>query len=51
MTALITDEINQSRSPKPETDIGPKIVTRIPPPNRINTHIPKRKPNNSGFKA
>jgi len=48
--ALITDEINQSRSPNPEIDIGPKRVTTIPPPTRIKIHIANKNPNKLDFK-
>jgi hypothetical protein len=33
--ALITDPINQLSSPNPEIEIGPNIVTTIPPPTSI----------------
>jgi len=48
--ALITDAINQSRSPNPEIDIGPRRETTIPPPTIIKTHIANKNPNNPGFK-
>jgi len=51
MTALITDAINQSNSPKPEIEIGPKIVTTIPPPKIIKPHIANKKMNSPDFKA
>jgi len=48
--ALITDEISQSRSPKPEIDTGPRRVTIIPPPIIIKTHIANKNPNKLDFK-
>jgi len=49
--ALITDEINQSRSPNPEIDIGPRRITTIPPPAIIKIHIVNKNPNKSDFKT
>ena len=37
------DDIRESKSPKPEIDIGPNIVTRIPPPANNKSHIAKMK--------
>ena len=51
ITALITDAINQLNSPNPEIEIGPKIVTTIPPPTIINPHIANKKVNNPDFKV
>ena len=51
MTALITDAINQSNSPNPETEIGPRMVTTIPPPTIINPHIANKKVNSPDFKV
>ena len=51
MTALITDPINKLNSPKPETEIGPKIVTTIPPPKIIKPHIANKKVNSPDFKG
>ena len=48
--ALMTEETNQSRSPKPETDIGPRRMTTIPPPTTIRTHIANKNPNKLDFK-
>lgn len=44
MTALITDVTYKSTEsdPNPENDIGPRIMTAIPPPNSIRIHIVKR---------
>ncbi len=50
MIDLITDAITQSSSPNPEIEIGPKIVTRIPPPTIIKTHIENKNPKRSDFK-
>ena len=47
--ALITDPINKLNSPNPEIEIGPNIVTRIPPPTSIKTHIPNKNPKRSDF--
>jgi len=51
ITALMTDEINQSRSPKPEIDTGPKRTTTIPPPTIIKIHIANKNPNKLDFKT
>lgn len=51
MTALITDAINQLSSPNPEIEIGPRMVTTIPPPTIINPHIANKKVNNPDFKG
>ncbi len=51
MIALVTEDKNQFISPKPVTEIGPKIVTTIPPPIRIKIHITKIKLNNPIFKS
>ena len=40
---FVTDVKILSNSPKPEIEIGPKIITAIPPPRRIKIHIAKRK--------
>jgi hypothetical protein len=48
--ALITDAINQLRSPNPEIEMGPSIVTTIPPPTMIRVHIANKNPKSPGFK-
>jgi hypothetical protein len=48
--ALITDPINISNSPNPETEIGPNIVTTIPPPTNIKSHIANKNPKRPDFK-
>ena len=50
MIALITDAMNQLSSPNPEIEIGPKMVTTIPPPTIINPHIANKKVNSPDFK-
>lgn len=43
--ALTIDEINKSSSsPNPEIEIGPKILTIIPPPIRIRPHMANKNP-------
>lgn len=44
------DAINRLNSPYPVIEIGPKIVTRIPPPRRIRIHIANKNPNRPDFK-
>ena len=39
MIPLKTDEIIESRSPNPDTEIGPRIITTTPPPKSIKSHI------------
>ena len=39
--AFIPEDKIESKSPKPEIDIGPNIVTRIPPPANNKSHITK----------
>jgi hypothetical protein len=51
ITVLITDEMNQLKSPYPEIDIGPRNVTIIPPPMIINPHIANKNPKRPGFKV
>ena len=46
----MTDVINQSNSPNPETENGPNIVTAIPPPTSIKIHIPNKNPKRLYFK-
>lgn len=41
ITALITEENNKSNSPYPETEIGARIKTAIPPPMIIKIHMAK----------
>jgi len=48
--ALITDPINKSSSPNPEIEIGPNIVTTIPPPTSIKIHIANKNPKRPDFK-
>lgn len=48
--AFIVDVTNKSNSPNPEIEKGPKIDTAIPPPTRINPHIPNRNPKRENFK-
>lgn len=43
---LIPDEIIQLKSPNPVTEIGPRTITKIPPPSKINPHIANKNPNN-----
>jgi len=43
------DVINMSDGPNPEIENGPKIVTRIPPPNRIKTHMASKNPYKPDF--
>ena len=49
--ALITDPINISNSPNPETEIGPNSVTTIPPPTSIKIHIANKNPKRPDFKG
>ena len=39
-----TDVRIGSKSPKPETEIGPNTITAIPPPITINIHNPNKNP-------
>lgn len=48
--AFTPDEISEFISPKPSIEIGPKIVTTIPPPIKIKIHIPNKKENNFALK-
>ncbi len=41
---LKTELIKGSNSPKPVIEIGPKIVTAIPPPISIKSHIKNKNP-------
>ncbi len=50
MIALIIEDKIKSISPNPDIEIGPNMVTTIPPPIRIKSHIPKIKPNIPIFK-
>ena len=43
--ALIDDEIIESKSLYPVIEIGPKIVTSMPPPTSNKIHIAKIKTN------
>ena len=45
----MTDVIKISNKPNPEIENGPKIVTRIPPPSRIKTHMANKNPYRSDF--
>ncbi len=49
--ALITDPKKKLNSPNPETEIGPNIVTTIPPPTSIRIHIANKNPKRPDFKA
>jgi len=41
---LRMDPNNSSYSPYPEIEMGPKIVTAIPPPIKIRIHIKNKNP-------
>ncbi len=47
--ALVTDPINKLNSPNPEIEIGPNIVTTIPPPTSIKIHIANKNPKRPDF--
>jgi len=47
---LITEPINQLNSPYPLIEMGPKMVTIIPPPTIIKSHIANKKPYRLDFK-
>jgi len=44
IAAFITDVKIESRSPYPEIEKGPKIVTVIAPPKSIKSHITNKNP-------
>ena len=46
MTPFMAEDTNQLRSPKVVIEIGPKMVTTMPPPIKIRIHIENKKPNN-----
>ena len=45
------DAINELRSPNPDIEIGPRIVTTIPPPTSIKPHIASKNPSRPNFKV
>ena len=50
MTAFKKEFAEESSSPNPEIERGPKNRTAMPPPNNIKIHITKIKPKSENFK-
>ncbi|MFB5614993.1 MAG: hypothetical protein ACE5RI_07840 [Candidatus Nitrosomaritimum yanchengensis] len=44
ISPLVTELKKESNSPKPVIEMGPRIVTAMPPPTKIKTHIKNMNP-------